>query len=438
MALIVGLLLMGSLGEALQTADELAGIDFYQFWVVAQANGLPTTGNVYSQKARREVGRLLAEERLVGHPDARLRTAARARQTLETFSTPFLYTTFRVVSLRSYNLSYSLYQVLCLAATVGAVILLCRLHGFGWTPALLAVALFTGMFEPFRSHLRVMNVSPIQLAALALFLAAERRAAASRGWGVAGGCIMGLSILFKPNTAAAAAMVCVLWIVDGQVAKVARLCGGMLLGIALAVTVSCWSFGTARCWLDWAAAVRSLDGQGVIAVSMGNCSVVQWLAEQTGVSISLALGAVLSAATVLAMWRGRRRRGRQEATDEPLERTALAVGIGCAIMLLAAPLAWMHYYVLTIPLIVCLLRPGGAGAEAPMAARALAALATLLLCSRPIVALTGWDIPPVYAALYPCAALLLTAAGLWDLAGTGDPSAMARTSDQGDWGAFTA
>src|SRR2546421_5279826 len=68
------------------------GVDFYQFWVVAQTLDRPGV-NVYSNDDRRALGtEFLDKSRRTGNPQ--MIAIAEYRQKLETFSSPFLYSMF--------------------------------------------------------------------------------------------------------------------------------------------------------------------------------------------------------------------------------------------------------------------------------------------------------------------------------------------------------
>jgi len=84
------------------------------------------------------------------------------------------------------------------------------------------------------------------------------------------------------------------------------------------------------------------------------------------------------------------------------------VGVGCLAYLLAAPLVWVHYHVLTVPLALYLLRPSDDGARGVAAWRpVLAAAAVVLVANRPLEAVIGKGFPALIAVSTNLGALLL-------------------------------
>ena len=171
---------------------------------------------------------------------------------------------------------------------------------------------------------------------------------------------------------------------------------GAFTGGVAAILFAAASFRNFHCWTDWLSALKSMPDQ-IITVGLGNFSAIQIFNESfhTNASIPLALIFCGLAAVLL--------RGRRRDTEEFPE--AFAVSVGCLLVVVVAPLAWLHYYVLTIPALLFLLRPAGAVLRQPLAVIALAGLAAV-----PIVYL-GIPLPPqAQGALAVCSALLLLVA----------------------------
>jgi hypothetical protein len=102
-----------------------AGFDFYQFWVVGQALGQPEVGNVYADAERRRIGATFLEQARAGDTPRQL-AVAEVRPVLETYSTPFLYATFRFFSTGNYETDYRNYRLIQLALLVAGLAMLCR------------------------------------------------------------------------------------------------------------------------------------------------------------------------------------------------------------------------------------------------------------------------------------------------------------------------
>src|SRR5207249_4594757 len=128
------------------------------------------------------------------HASPRQRMAAQERAVLQTYSTPLLYSALGALTSGSYESDYRVFQLLSLAAGVGAVALLARLLGYSWLATLAAAVVFSDWYEPFLSDVRVGNVNRLELGLLALFLWL-RGGRQGRGRRVLGGAVLAAATL---------------------------------------------------------------------------------------------------------------------------------------------------------------------------------------------------------------------------------------------------
>jgi hypothetical protein len=404
------LLILAMFGLALAWGNSAndVGVDFYQFWVVGQSVNHPGINNVYSDDARQLLGAEFFEKaQSVGNP--RQTTAAKYRQKLETYSSPFLYVLFGLFSTGNYETDFRNYRLLMLACLAAGIVILCRLLNHSPGSTLGAIAIFSAWFEPFASDLRVGNVNSLQLAALAVYLWAVMR----MQWcyrDVLGGALIGLMVAFKPNLVFVAGMLAVYWIVSRQIRRLWFHSIGAVVGVAVAISFAAASFRSLHCWTDWLSALHSLPG-AIITVDLGNFSPAQILNESFGINIEIPLAIIFGGLAVAVMWiRQRnvsRERGAMPAPDEFPEM--FAVSIGCLLVVLMARLAWLHYYVLTIPAFLFLLRPAGVSSSAAgfIARRFLTVLALLAFATGPILCIGIPLTARGQGVLAVCAALLL-------------------------------
>jgi hypothetical protein len=408
-----------------------AGIDFYQFWLVGQAVKEGSVSNVYSLEGREELTRMGA--RLASTPSGsrRLVEATRTRAIFENFSTPFLYACFGRSFTGDYDGDYLRYQFVCLVVLAAAVAWFGRALGHGATATFLMVLAIVLSFRPALSDLLVGNVSRLELGAVALALAALR---GTRPWReVTSGALLGLLLFFKPNTVLVVLLLPLLWFAYRRWARLLRHAAGMALGAALAVGVSWLHFGSLRPWVDWFAAMGRIEAESNLSSQSGNFSLARALMERGIPDPSLALTASLSIAAVAALWLGARRA--VAAADDPeaappqpgtdlltAEVTTAAIGLG--IPLLGFHLAWMHYFVLALPLMACALRPAppaAAGSRAWTLRGLLGIAGTLLLFGGPLYLFRSSG-PPPPALQYSIGTAILLLVAFTDLAG-GSPGA---------------
>jgi hypothetical protein len=356
------------------------GIDFYQFWAVGQSLHRADVHNIYSPEDR---ARLSAEflERAKNTSEQRFVSAAEYRKEFETYSTPFLYSLFQLFSTGDYERDFKGYRVFLIALLLFSVGLFARLCGLSWTMTLGAGALFPAWFLPFSSELRVGNVNCIQLAALAAYLWVVMKLRWK--WkDVLGGSILGFALAFKPNLIFVAGALAVHFLLDGRARRLVDHAIGGTAAFVFAFFVSSASFGSVHCWTDWLAVGGSIPSQ-IITLALGNFAPSRVVLEWLGFDPAIWLAVIFAAAVLFVFFRTRRPRHPPCPLDD-----YLALAIGCLLAVLVTQLAWLHYFLFTIPILILLLRPFE-GTSPPRAAifwrRVVPGLALLGLTIEPIV-----------------------------------------------------
>ena len=368
--LLAGLLALFAALGLWKTGRGYDGFDFYQFWVVGQAVAEDLPENVYADADRAKMGTVFFERARSEGASSRRVNVAERRKFIKTWSTPFLYTAFGLLSSGNYERDYTRFQLLCLASTVAAVMLLARAFGWSLAAALLALAAVLQSSTPLLADVRVANVNQLQLLGVTLFLGlAGGRAAATVG----GGALLGALCAFKPNLGIVAVLALGLELSRGRWRVVGLLTAGLALGGALAVLAAALFFGRFAAWLDWFGFLRGAlyDPERAMTVAHGNASIDRLVFEAAGVHVGSVLGLVLLALVGTVLWR--RRASPARAAGAALELHWL-VALALCLNLLSAPLSFGHYYVFAIPAVLYCLRPGEhAGARHLVGALALVA-----------------------------------------------------------------
>jgi hypothetical protein len=324
----------------------IVGVDFYQFWVVGQTLSRPGI-NIYSDEDRTRLGaEFLEKARQTGDP--RRIVVAEYRKKLETYSSPFLYTLFRLGSTGDFEADLRNYRRLLLVCLTLGVVVLARLLHHSWETTLGALAIFSAWFGPFASDLKVANVNSLQLAALAVYLWTTSRLRWRRR-DLIGGALLGLLVAFKLNLVFVPGLQALHWTLTGQIRRLLLVTIGAVLGGTLAIGMAAASFGTLHCWLDWLAALRSLP-EDIIPVQYGNYAPARLLNESLGLNVTAPLALVLGGLPAIVLWS--RRRTAPDADGE-----ALVLCTGCLLVVSITRLAWLHYYVLAIPALLVGLQP---------------------------------------------------------------------------------
>ena len=360
---LVFLLFIFSIIKVWDYGRSYAGIDFYQFWVIGQVIAQSNPPNIYSDEDRRKIGQEFLQMSYRDSDSLRFRLAAENRKVFETYSSPFLYSLFSVFSSGDFDTDYRRYQFFCLACTIFAIMTLCRLLGYSSITAMLFVVMFTVWFEPFLSDMRVGNVNQIQLAFLTLFLWFQSRRA-SKVRDFLSGVILGFSVMFKLNLIFVLLLLSLSSLINRRFKKITFEYIGIISAVISAFIFSSILFGSMRPWLDWIITMPSAP-DSIITVNLGNFSPAMLIFEQFGFKPSNYLTVALLGIVTVFIWFGRRQGGVEAAEitgtgphlERPFLESNLMAGLGCLVYLLSAPLAWLHYFVLIIPIAIYILRP---------------------------------------------------------------------------------
>ncbi|HEY5999176.1 MAG TPA: hypothetical protein VI078_07710 [bacterium] len=390
--LLAALLAANAAQDAWQESRESVGADFFGSWGVPRALSAGPVGNIYSEEGRQRLARALAIDNL--RPATSERQRAASQNTVETgvydtTATPFCYFLFGLCSTGDYETDYTNFTLVSLAAFTAAVFALCGALGYPAVSACLLAVLFLRWFLPFAADVHMANLGRLQCALLVAVLLVQRgRDRPVRDFVT--GFLMALGILFKPSVAAAMALPVLYWSLRRRGRKVAFAAAGGTAGALIGLIGSSVYLGDARCWLEW---LRALPGilDTRYGVADGNFGLAVLMERFFSVRLSTAIFLVCLLIFVAAARRSAARPGTDCAPATAAEtagpegewiRTAAALALGAAVMLLSAPLIWVHYYVTAIPLALVALRPAGGEPGARGTGFAAFAGISLLLFSR--------------------------------------------------------
>lgn len=347
-----------------------AGIDFYQFWAGAQAQGRPDIVNLYDPATGARLGQEFIERaKRDPHADDLL-AVARYWRVLESYSSPFLYATFKVFPADDYLEAFDVYRTICLAALVIAVAILGSLFRYSLAVTAILIGISSRFFDPTLSDIRVGNVNQLQLLGLAAacwLLVREHR------WGRVSACaLIAIAVLFKPDTAIAIPLLLISAAVHRRWNHLLDEVAGFAAGSFLAITVGSLSARSAGAWQQWIHRIEVFPA--AIVARSGNISLERMIAFRMPLfrpSIAALIVIVLMVGAELFG-----SRGDDEHRSENNDLLLLTGGVAGG--LLAAPLVWLHYLTLTIPAAMLLMSPARPGR-----ARIAAAVAFVLLAASP-------------------------------------------------------
>lgn len=337
-----------------QSFNRSSGIDFYQFWIVAQVVGQKGTGDIYSPQERQRIGQFFYQEsnRL---PDAKKRRkAASYRKVLGTYSTPFLYSFFRMFVSGNYASDLARFQLLCLFFFCLLILVLGRIYQYS-LPVILAWITFGLLIEPFASDVRVANVNQLQMGLMALFLLVQIGSDHPSRYVVCG-FVLGIMLMFKPNQIFIIWMLLISWSAHRKYSKLLWAVSGMTLAIITALIITSLHWGSPWYWVNWLTSIKNMPDR-IIAVEIGNYSFARLWLDMRGEHISILLSLILLIISSTFVWFENRASLAPVDDADGIRQDALMIAIGCLIYLLSAPLVWLHYYLATLPMIMVLLRP---------------------------------------------------------------------------------
>jgi len=390
-AVLAGLVAVCALSAAWRATIERPGTDYYQWWAAAQAVRRGITGDVYSPRARALIlESYYGKAAATAEPGSRYRAGAGGREDLLLPRvSPFTIAAVGLTSFGAYDGDLLRFQILSFAAYVLAILALAQRLRYTAAPALMLVAALTATFDPFMSDARVANISRLQAGLLALYVALVPDAF-RRGRHLAAGAALGVAVFLKPNVLFVVLAVMLARAVQRRWSELlAEAAGVAAAGAASAIFTSAW-FGTPGCWTSW---VRHFPGYTFDLVEFGNFSLAAIAEQKLGWSVGLPMIVLGFAASGAVFWRERAAGDRDAAG-----RATLAVGLGTAVLLLAAPVAWLHYFVFTVPLVVAAMRPRpGTTAGRALAAQALGLAAIVLVGRIPLLGLFQIDALPAAA-----------------------------------------
>ena len=344
-AMLASLLLAHSAWFVWQIGTRSPMIDFFTFWSVPHTNLTNSLPNIYSPENQHTMGsRLLAEAQMPGASETQRRATEATMQLyggrVDATGSPLLYTLVGLLSSNDYETDrkrFVLVSVICLGA---AVMVLCHLLRFEVVSIILVLA-FMADFSPVISDLRVGNLNEIQLFAITLFILFT-----CRSQPVLAGVAIGTATMLKPTTLIIFALSSILCIADRDFGRLLRMLVGWIVAAALSVAVSGMYLGSPTMWIDFLKSLPTTLGGGAYPSENGNFSLSTLLFGGTGPAAMALLITLLLAFS----WMVFATRRSALAWESTIQDAFSVAGFGSAIMLLSSPLAWLHYYVLLIPL----------------------------------------------------------------------------------------
>jgi hypothetical protein len=407
------------------------GLDYYVAWVAADAVKNDNENFIYDPASSYKLPLQYRNKADEAKDAPRLKLIAAHKKDMSFTATPFLYWVTATFAVGDYETDLTTWHALSLFMLAIFFIVVCRLLGYSPATTLAIFLPIIVWFVPLHSDLRVGNVNSIQLGMVGLVMWLLSRSNHSK-YLFAASVVVGLTVMFKPNLAPIGLILAGGWLLRHQYSRLITGISGMLTGVLAAVLVSSWWLGKSSAWLDW---LKMLSGAvGAAPSKGGNYSVMRQLTGGLSPTGQLLLALFLVSAALALFWWGRRRHpelstsAEIQSTDRQLLEDTLLVAMGCVIALMASALVWIHYYLLTIPLLLILLRPWAKKERGSftrvLVQRIIPVAALVLLMDSVIPGLLEMERREFQAVVSGIYLLMIFGAGMWQLAyglGTNTP-----------------
>ena len=349
------LMLIHGISYAWVSATKAPNIDFFTFWSVSQAAWTHPVANIYSLEGQRDMASTaMAAARTSTASDLQRRAATIVLGIydgrIDATGSPLLYAAVGALSSGNFLADQKRFLFVSMLFLVLSVLLLKRLLHFTSLQAMLLLTFLFLYYEPVVSDLNVGNVNEIQLLAIVLFIFFS-----TRSQPMLAGLVIGAVSVFKPTTVLVLALAIGIGVADQDYKRLSRLLVGAGVAVVALIAASAAYFGTPDVWLEFVRSLpRTLNTTSYTSEN-GNVSLSALFGGMSGRSSLIAVAFLASLGWLLSVTRKRRRSPVLASSTERncamlFHSAFFAGGCGCAVMLLSSPLAWVHYYLLLLPL----------------------------------------------------------------------------------------
>mgnify|MGYP003304819236 CR=1 FL=1 len=372
---------------------EARGIDYYQQWLVIHARQIPGLTNIYDPNDRKAIGEnARAMARQTGASRHLTEVVKVSDQLYENHlaatSTPAMPMWLGSLFSGNFEQDFKRFSLASLIIYITGLLLLGQALGFTWTAGLLIVALFTVLFEPFRFDVIDGNVNRLQAGMIGIYFWMTIRYH-NRLLQILPGILCGLVVMFKPNLVMVPVLVTLGWTLQRRWMTLGLQTGGCLIGVLVSIAIPWFYWGQLKTWPAWFARIGQVQ-QEPFAIETGNISIARLIFEYVGLNLSapLTIALLIIATVVMATAVMKQRRiTTANSSTATLEAAivAYAVGLGGVIPILTPQVAWPHYLLLTVPMLLVVIgnhpNPNSNQGQAPRWVPLIGILGIFVMCT---------------------------------------------------------
>ncbi len=372
---------------------EARGIDYYQQWLVIHARQTPGLTNIYNPNDRKAIGenaRMMARQ--AGAPRRLTEVVKVSDQLYENHlsatSTPAMPTWLGSLFSGDFERDFKRFSLASLIIYITGLLLLGQALGFTWPAGLLIVALFTAVFEPFRFDVIDGNVNRIQAGMIGIYFWMTIRHQ-NRLLQILPGILCGLLVMFKPNLVMVPVLVALGWTLQRRWLTLGLQAGGCLIGVLVSIAIPWFYWGQLKTWPAWFARISQVQ-QEPFAIETGNISIARVIFEHVGLNLSapMTIALLIIATVVMAMAVMKQRSTAQDNSSTATFNMAIvayAIGLGGVIPILTPQVAWPHYLLLTVPMLLVVISnhpdPNNTQPQAPQWVPLIGILGIFVMCT---------------------------------------------------------
>lgn len=342
-------------------------IDFLVLWSLPESLNYMSVPDIYSNEGESQLSKHMVYENL---SDRELQVAkdvvAYYKEHVAINSTPFLYSIVGLLKSHDYDKDLNIYILLSTMCLAGSVMLLCYFSGFSFMLAVILLVYLEFFHVPMLVDDIIGNITSFQILLLTLFVACS--VFKYKYSSLLSGLALGLCVMLKPNVLFVLIFnVIILYVKIRSSKDCIRFRGfvtGVVTSLLVCILIGSAYFGGINIWgyfLHKLTIILNFH----YPVDGCNYSLTNIIYSYTKTNYSLWILVVLVAGFLYFCLVNRRRIKRNSISNLGIDReneiclaeSFCVVGIGCATMFFSSGLAWVHYHVLLIPLLIFLLRP---------------------------------------------------------------------------------
>lgn len=360
------------------------GTDFLPYWVSVQHIKKHASMSLYSDEAEDAVN-VFATDDSSGLDDD-IRYWDKNRDRIIQNQSPFLYSVIAAVGSDDFKYDFLIFRIISIGCFFGAVTLLCVKLRYTINGALAVLVYLLSASTPIASDIGNANINLIQLGLLSVAITAGIAPLSSRYASIRyfiAGALFALCFMLKPTTFFVPFFLFAYKGFRKEWSSLAYGLSGVVAGSAFSVVMSSLVIGTFSCWWQW---IHKNSAMSIDPVVDSNFSLPAILLYLTGNSFSIP---VLATGLLLVVYRAAKFMSAECKAEISASIEYRLAAAGGLVWLICMPLAWIHYYVLAIPMLLWIMSPD-CQENRTRGCRALSWLAVLAVSLGPLAFLAEW------------------------------------------------